>query len=115
VQDNNEKNKLRDFRERFEEERKGIQVGNISQEILGTFPKEKNYFVSVEIYCYVGGRTVRICIVHTTEKWACFLRQGRHKNQCSLRIFVVEVKLYITCRTTSNWHDFQGVVFLGGS
>jgi hypothetical protein len=38
VQDN-EKKRLRDFRESFEEERKGQQVGCISQGRLGTFPK----------------------------------------------------------------------------
>jgi hypothetical protein len=38
VQDN-EKKRLRDFRESFEEERKGQQAGCISQGRLGKFPK----------------------------------------------------------------------------
>jgi hypothetical protein len=78
-------------------------------------PKAKLYFECAEIYCCEGGRTVRICTIRTAEKWARFSRQGRNRNQGSLRIFVVERQSYRTICTTTNWHDFRGIVFLGGS
>jgi hypothetical protein len=72
---NNEKKRLRDFRESFEEKRKGQQAGCIFQETLGTFPKAKLCFVSAENYCCVGGRTVRIHTVCTAGRRARCLRQ----------------------------------------
>jgi hypothetical protein len=45
-----EKKRLRDFRESFEKERKGQQVGCISQGILGTFPK---YIFCVKLLSYL--------------------------------------------------------------
>jgi hypothetical protein len=80
VQDN-EKKRLIDFRESFEEERKGQQARCISQERLDTFPKEKLSFECAEIYCCERGRIVRIHTIRTTEKSTCFSRQGRHKKQ----------------------------------
>ena len=71
VQDN-EKKRLRYFRERFEEKRKGQQAGCISQERLGNFPKEKLCFEVVVIYCCVGGRTVQIRTIRTIGTRARF-------------------------------------------
>jgi hypothetical protein len=41
---------------------------------MGAFPKEKLCFEVFLIYCCVGGRTVRICIVRTIGRRARFSR-----------------------------------------
>ena len=66
--------RLRDFRERFEEERKGQQAGCISQGRLGTFPKVIFCVKLLIFIVVVGVRIVWIHTIRTKRKRAGFLR-----------------------------------------
>jgi hypothetical protein len=62
-----EKKRLKDFRERFEEERKGQQRRCISQRRLGTFPKAYLCGSVLIFFVVVGGRIVGIHTVCTAR------------------------------------------------
>jgi hypothetical protein len=110
---NNEKMRLRDFRESLREE-SGQQEGCISQRRLGTFPKA-NLCVSVDTFVVVGGCTVQIHTVRTRrERGHKFRGIGGTNFKVVLRVFLATTNPYKSGCTTNCGHVFQGVFFWVG-
>jgi hypothetical protein len=65
------------------EESVSSNVGTIFKRNWVQIPRRK-FCLEVEIYCCEGGRIVQVCIVHTIEKWARFLRQVGHEKSRQL-------------------------------